>query len=300
MKVFISHSSYDKKFTRLLKACLIENDISTWFDEDELNLGDSLLKKLENALEESSHFVIILSKASVESDWVQLELKNAVMHQKSGLVDKIIPIKYRECNIPEELQELLHADLTNEVVLPDGEKVKFISDGFDKFFLQLVRALKSPLKSLNTSEKQEIKKALQIGAKINTEKASLIITRGIYLLEGQSPTEKHKYQKDIQNSPTFIGKKEEIRSILLPDSLKSKGELNLGDELEVVGPDLESTSYAHFGGYRKDDLKIVAQVDIRHHCRIFIDHQYIVEFNSELGRITFLEDQSKKVSGTNK
>ncbi|MBK9047539.1 MAG: toll/interleukin-1 receptor domain-containing protein [Bacteroidetes bacterium] len=71
MKVFISHSSTDKKFVRTLKEDLNENGIETWFDEDELDLGDSLADKLELALEESSHFIIVLSPASASSEWVK-------------------------------------------------------------------------------------------------------------------------------------------------------------------------------------------------------------------------------------
>ncbi|MBK9794444.1 MAG: toll/interleukin-1 receptor domain-containing protein [Sphingobacteriales bacterium] len=61
IKAFISHSSKDKKFVRTLKEDLNENGIETWFDEDQLDLGDSLLEKLDTSLEESTHFIIILS-----------------------------------------------------------------------------------------------------------------------------------------------------------------------------------------------------------------------------------------------
>ena len=67
MKVFISHSSKDKRFVRTIKDGLNENCIDTWLDEDQLDLGDSLIAKLERALDESSHIVIVLSPASTES-----------------------------------------------------------------------------------------------------------------------------------------------------------------------------------------------------------------------------------------
>ena len=146
MKVFISHSSKDKKFVRTLKDCLLENSIDTWLDEDQLDLGDSLVAKLETALDNSSHLVIILSPSSVESDWVNFELKKALKNNRTGLTQKIIPVKYRECEIPEEIADLLHADLSNEVVLPVGERVKFISDGFDSFFLNLLERLEIVVK----------------------------------------------------------------------------------------------------------------------------------------------------------
>ncbi|MBK7667852.1 MAG: toll/interleukin-1 receptor domain-containing protein [Sphingobacteriaceae bacterium] len=115
MKVFISHSSKDKKFVRTLKDCLLENSIETWFDDDQLDFGDSLVTKLESALNESSHLVIILSPSSVESEWVNFELKKAIENTRTGLINKIIPIKYRDCKIPDVLTDLLYADLSSEV-----------------------------------------------------------------------------------------------------------------------------------------------------------------------------------------
>jgi hypothetical protein len=50
MKAFISHSSVDKEFVRTLKRDLNANGIATWLDEDQLNLGDSLIEKLDAGL----------------------------------------------------------------------------------------------------------------------------------------------------------------------------------------------------------------------------------------------------------
>ena len=88
MKIFISHSSADKKFARTLKDDLKENSFTTWVDEDELNFGDSLIDKLEAALGESSHFLIILSPASVNSEWVKFELAKALKKKDNHLVQK--------------------------------------------------------------------------------------------------------------------------------------------------------------------------------------------------------------------
>lgn len=289
MKVFISHSSNDKKFVRLLKSCLQENDIDTWLDEDELNLGDSLLKKLEKALDESSHFVIVLSKASVNSDWVQLELKKVISNQKSGLINKIIPVKYRACDIPEVLKELLYADLTNEIVLPDGEKVKFIYDGFEPFFLKLIKGIKSPMNLINEKEKEEIKKSLSNKKeefKLNDQE---LIIRGTYLLDGLD------FVEDSYNTGRILSTNrndidlENIYPIILPASLKDKWNLKLGDHIEVIGPDFKSSTVANFADFRNDDLKIIANKNTRHHAKIMMENYYNVEFNISENKISFIE-----------
>lgn len=288
MKVFISHSSNDKKFIRLLKSCLNENDIDTWFDEDELMLGDSLLKKLEEALNESSHFVIILSKASVNSDWVKFELKRAVNNQKSGLFSKIIPIKYRECDVPEVLSELVYADLTREVVLPDGEKVKFISSGFDNFFLRLVKALKSPLNFLSDAEKEEFKKSLQKKSGGDDQIILTDITRGVYLLLRMNMLDEEVYKRQILESKHMHIAVDDINPILLPASIKMKWNLNFGDAIEIIGPSFKS-SIAHFVDFRIDDIQIVAN---SHNCQysdISMGNYYSVEFDPSKKKISFIE-----------
>jgi hypothetical protein len=54
------------------------NYIDSWLDEDELLPGDSLIEKLDSALKDSTHLMIVLSPNSVKSDWVKFELENGV------------------------------------------------------------------------------------------------------------------------------------------------------------------------------------------------------------------------------
>lgn len=158
MKVFISHSSNDKKFVRTLKDDLNENGIETFVDEDSLRLGDSLKDKLDLALDESDHFLIILSDQSIKSDWVQYELKEALKRVDKKTMKKIIPIKYKECEIPNELMKLLFADLSNEVVKVKGKKVVMIGTRYNTFLKQLIAALRTPSAKLTAGDKAEMKK----------------------------------------------------------------------------------------------------------------------------------------------
>ena len=96
MKVFISHNSADKKFVRTLKTDLNENGIDTFFDEDSLEFGDSLMERLEEGIKESSHFIIILTPNSIKSNWVKNELKEALKLFDEKTIKKIIPINSDE------------------------------------------------------------------------------------------------------------------------------------------------------------------------------------------------------------
>nr|WP_315166508.1 toll/interleukin-1 receptor domain-containing protein [uncultured Flavobacterium sp.] len=298
MKVFISHSSTDKKFVRTLKDCLLENSIETWFDEDQLDLGDSLVSKLENALDNSSHLVIVLSPSSIESDWVKYELKKAVINERTGLMQKIIPIKYRECEIPEELKDLLYADLSEEVVLPtsDYSRIKFISNGFDNFFLRLVRAIRNSAKVINIAEKEEIIKSIKSSEK-QVEKHVQTIHRGNYELVGYNTIEsRNKYQESVAKVKKVTENIEEYRPFLLPASLKQIFKPEIGERIEIES-DLPFTSFGHFAGYRIDDLKIT--IDKRTRDEIFIKSRqfYQVEIDPIKKIIKFVNRIDGKPSG---
>lgn len=291
MKVFISHSSRDKKFVRMLKDCLLENSIETWFDEDQLDLGDSLVNKLEIALNTSSHLVIILSPASVESDWVKYELKKALINQKTGLIQKIISIKYRECEIPEELKELLYADLSEEVVLPspDSDRIKFISNGFESFFLKLVRAIKNSSKAINNIEKEEIIKTIK-SSEETIEQHSHSIHRGNYELVGYNTIETRlKYQNLIYKKENNVENIEDLRPFLLPESLKRIFKLKLGEKIQIES-DLPFPSYGHFAGYRIDDLKITIDKRTRNELFISAREYYQVEVDLERKIVRFVNN----------
>lgn len=268
MKVFISHSSSDKKFVRTLKYCLSENGIDTFLDEDELNLGDNLLSKLESALDKTSHLVIILSPASVDSEWVKLELIRALENRKTGITQKIIPIIYRKCSIPSEINDLIHHDLSSEVVMPiDGTgRLKFISDGFEPFLLKLVKAINSSSNSFSKFEKEEIIKSIK-STEHELENNLSSVHRGHYEINGFSNSEsKLKYQKLISQKDKSLTLNEN-RPILLPLSLKSKFKIEIGEKIEII-VDNQYKSFGHFAGFRDDDLKLVLSKNTREEVRI--------------------------------
>lgn len=199
MKVFISHSSVDKKFVRTLKSDLNENGIKTFVDEDSLELGDSLQERLDVAYDESSHFVIILTDNSVSSDWVKYELNEASTLFKNKTLKKIIPIKYRECNIPESLTKLIYGDLSNEIVQIDNDRVKFITDGYSKFLSQLVVTLRASDKRLNKEDIKELKKEVSETDKKNEKKLEESFKISHKIIKYKDRQTVTVYQKRIAN-----------------------------------------------------------------------------------------------------
>ena len=83
--VFISHASEDKdEVVRPLAAALRGTGLSVWYDEFELQIGDSLRRKIDKGLASSRFGVVILSRAFFGRGWPEYELDGLVTRAISG------------------------------------------------------------------------------------------------------------------------------------------------------------------------------------------------------------------------
>ena len=118
--VFISHNVNDKPFARRLANDLKNHGIEVWIDEAEIKLGDSLIDKISEAINEVDYVAVLLSKYSVSSEWVKREVNVALTHEISGKNVKILPLLLEKCEIPIFLKDRLYADFTAENKYPKG------------------------------------------------------------------------------------------------------------------------------------------------------------------------------------
>jgi|SRR5579862_51915 len=83
--LFISHASDDKEgFVRDLVNVLVERDLRVWFDEAELQVGDSLVGSIDDGLRRSRFAVVILSRAFFAKRWPRTELDALANREISG------------------------------------------------------------------------------------------------------------------------------------------------------------------------------------------------------------------------
>jgi hypothetical protein len=87
MKIFISHSHKDKWLASCIAAILKELGCETFLDEKDQMPGDAIDHSIRKGLSESDHFLVLLSPASIQSDWVLIELGGALALKK-----KVIPV----------------------------------------------------------------------------------------------------------------------------------------------------------------------------------------------------------------
>lgn len=111
-KVFISYSYEDKEFVEWLKDNLQGSGHEIWYDQQEIQLGDSIKKKIIEGIQSSSTFIIILSNASKKSNWVRYELNSALLSSAINKGIKILPIKIDESDVPSDLSNYLYADFS--------------------------------------------------------------------------------------------------------------------------------------------------------------------------------------------
>lgn len=88
--VFISHASEDKDAVVCELATRLKRyEISVWYDEFELKVGDSLSKSIDKGLSKSRYGLIILSPSFFEKRWPDYELRS-LLTKEINADDKII------------------------------------------------------------------------------------------------------------------------------------------------------------------------------------------------------------------
>jgi len=110
--VFISYSSEDASFARFLSKALGDRSMKVWLDERELNVGDSLTRRIGDALNSNDFMIVVLSPASVRSEWVKHELAEAMTREIKQKRVVVLPVIYRRCQIPPFLTDKKYADFT--------------------------------------------------------------------------------------------------------------------------------------------------------------------------------------------
>lgn len=126
--VFICHASEDKKkvVRPLVEAC-IQAGISCWYDEAEIQWGDSITQKVNDGLSRSRYVVVVFSSAFVGKNWPQRELY-AILNQEASTGEvKVLPLLVGQAH---EKQEILkqYPLLNDKRYLPwDGEVNEIVS-----------------------------------------------------------------------------------------------------------------------------------------------------------------------------
>jgi TIR domain len=111
--VFISHRKDDAAQAEKLADEIRAAGHQVWFDEWEIDVGDSIVEKVSVGLESASYLVLCFSSAGL-SPWVNREWMATLARQLSGHNTKILPIFLTGHQVPAILADIKHADLMKD------------------------------------------------------------------------------------------------------------------------------------------------------------------------------------------
>jgi hypothetical protein len=113
MRCFLSHNKADKAIARNVGANLTLIGIDVWFDEWELQAGDSIPGRLNSGLEGFDAFILLWSANANRSNWVRQELHSAIMRSVKDNTAKIIPCLLDETPLPLLISDRKGIDFTS-------------------------------------------------------------------------------------------------------------------------------------------------------------------------------------------
>jgi len=114
MAIFISYSHKDKRFVDELAANLVKHKARVWVDRWELKVGDSIVQRIQSAIQEADALIVILSQASVESEWCKKELTAGLVRELEEKRVVVLPALLEDCEIPIFLKDKLYADFRRD------------------------------------------------------------------------------------------------------------------------------------------------------------------------------------------
>ncbi|EJL9415157.1 toll/interleukin-1 receptor domain-containing protein [Vibrio cholerae] len=128
MPVFISYSHENKDFVDQLAIQLVQHNVNIWLDRWELSIGDSIIDKVQEAADGASALLVILSNASVASEWCKKELSAGLLRELEEKRVVIMPVLLEDCKIPLFARGKLYADFRTN--FDDG--LKTVLEGIAK------------------------------------------------------------------------------------------------------------------------------------------------------------------------
>jgi TIR domain/Pentapeptide repeats (8 copies) len=90
---FISHASQDRAFTERLHADLQNKGVRCWFDKENMKIGDRLRLRIDEMIYSYDKCLVILSKRSVASQWVEQEVETALARERQQGTTILFPVR---------------------------------------------------------------------------------------------------------------------------------------------------------------------------------------------------------------
>ena len=90
---FISYSSKDEEFAKRLHSRLRDDRVRVWFAPEDLKIGDKLEPAIDEAIRIYDKLMVVLSRSSIESAWVESEVRKALKKEAGRNETVLFPIR---------------------------------------------------------------------------------------------------------------------------------------------------------------------------------------------------------------
>lgn len=90
---FISYSHQDEAFAQRLHERLQATGLRVWYAPENIQGGQKLHEQINQAIQEHDRLLVVLSDASLASEWVATEIRRARKIEQSQKVRKLFPIR---------------------------------------------------------------------------------------------------------------------------------------------------------------------------------------------------------------
>jgi hypothetical protein len=106
MFVFINHSGKDKEIAEEIAIFLVAEDIGVWFDQWEIAAGDSIPGRINQGLANCTHLLVLWSRHSATSNWVQRELYSTISRAIESGAPTVIVVRLDDTAVPPLLADI--------------------------------------------------------------------------------------------------------------------------------------------------------------------------------------------------
>jgi hypothetical protein len=141
--VFISYSHKDAKWvTDVLLPRLEKTGLKVCIDNRDFVAGETAIVNMQDSIKNSRRILLVLTPNWVRSRWTKLEAEIASITTPENTKNRIIPLMWKKCEIPEYLARLTWVDFS-DTDLPNNDA-----------WMQLLRSLGLPDEKIRQHERK--------------------------------------------------------------------------------------------------------------------------------------------------
>ncbi len=137
---FISYSHLDESFARQLYADLQSRGVRCWFAPEDMKIGKKIRSTIDLSIRVHDKLLIILSKHSINSNWVEKEVETAFEEECKRNQTVLFPVRLDEAVM--ETDQAWAADIRRTRHIGDFHRWKD-HDAYQQAFERLLRDLKA-------------------------------------------------------------------------------------------------------------------------------------------------------------